>query len=164
MTSLVPTDTHPIDEFYIENKPQNDLELCEFNMLSDEDVEHLVKKSATKSYILDPRLTSLLKEDVENFVPTLTDIIYTSLNCGVFPEKLKNAAVRPLLEKANLPLDDKNYRPVSHLSYLGKLIERAACDQILKFASRTGIIEKQPISIQSRPQHRISTVKVKSDL
>ena len=48
MTSLVPTDTHHIDESYIEDEPQTDLEACEFNMLSDEGVEYLVKKSTTK--------------------------------------------------------------------------------------------------------------------
>ena len=40
MTILVPTDTHPTDESYIENESQSDLEFCEFNMLSDEDVKH----------------------------------------------------------------------------------------------------------------------------
>ena len=99
-------------------------------MLSNEDVEHLVKKSATKCCIVDPILTRWLKEHLETFVATLTDIIKTSSICGDFPERLKNTAGRPLLKKANLPLDDKKYRPVSSLSDLGKLIERASCDQI----------------------------------
>ena len=57
-------------------------------------------------------------------------------------ENFKNAAVWPLLKKANLPLEDKNYRPVSNLSYIGKLIERAACDQIVELASQTGNIKE----------------------
>ena len=69
------------------------------------------------------------------------DIINTSLQSGTFLDDLKNAAVRPLLKKANLPPDDNNYRPVSNQSYLGKLTEQTACDQIVDFASRTGNTE-----------------------
>ena len=50
--------------------------------------------------------------------------------------------MRPLLKKANLPLEDKNYWPISNLSYLAKLIGRAACDQLVEFATRTGNIEQ----------------------
>ena len=86
--------------------------------------------------------TSLLKEHLDDFIPTLAAIINNSLQHGKFPDKLKNAAVQPLLKKENLPLQDKNYWPVSNLSYLGKLTERAACDQLVNFATRTGNIEQ----------------------
>ena len=61
-------------------------------------------------------------------------------------------------------MEDKNYWPVSNLSYLGKLIERAACDQLVEFATRTGNIE------QNQPAYRVGNstesalLKVKSDL
>ena len=51
--------------------------------------------------------TSLLKEHLEDFIPILTDIINSSLQSGKFADILKNAAVRPLLKKANLPLEEK---------------------------------------------------------
>ena len=75
-------------------------------------MRHLVQKLATKSCTLDPIPTSLLKDHLDEFIPILTDIINTSLQSGTFPDDLKNAAVRLLLKKANLPLDDNNYRPV----------------------------------------------------
>ena len=93
MAALVPTDTHPIDESYVEIKPQTDHKISEFNILSDQDVGQIVKKSATKSRILDPVPTSLLKEHLDDFIPTLADIINNSLLHGKFPDKLKNAAV-----------------------------------------------------------------------
>ena len=94
----------------------------EFSVLQ-VDMRHLVKKLATKSCALDQIPTSLLKDHLDEFIPILMDIISTSLQSGTFPDDLKNAAVRPLLKKVNLPIDDNNYRPVSNLSYLGKLIE-----------------------------------------
>ena len=123
MVGLVPTNSYPFEESYIETKPQTNLTFSEFSPLTQEDARHLVKKSATKSHTLDSILTSLLKDHLDEFIPILTDIINSSLQSGTFPDDLKNAAVRPLLKKANLLLDDNSYRPVSNLSYLGKLIE-----------------------------------------
>ena len=107
---------------------------------------------------------NLLKEHLEDFILILTDIIKSSLQSGKFPDILKNAAVRPLLKKANLPLEEKNYRPMSNLSYLGKLTERAACDQIVDFTSSTGNIEnnQSPYSVQHSTESAL--LKVKSDL
>ena len=82
MAALVPTDTHPIDESYIETKPQTDHKFSEFNILYDHDVGRIVKKSATKSCILDPVPVSLLKEHLDDFIPTLADIINNSLQHG----------------------------------------------------------------------------------
>ena len=48
-----------------------------------------------------------------------------SLRQGVFPSTFKHAIVRPLLKKAGLDLDLSNYRPVSNLAFLSKLIEKA---------------------------------------
>ena len=164
MAALVPTDTHPVDESHIETKPQTDHKFSEFNILSDQDVGRIVKKSATKSCILDPVSTSPLKEHLDDFIPALADIINNSLQHGKFPEKLKNAAVQPLLKKANLPLEDKNYRPVSNLSYLAKLTERAACDQLVEFATRTGNIEQNQSAYRVGHSTESALLKVKSDL
>ena len=93
MATFVPKDTYPIDESYVETKPQTDHKFSEFNILSDHDVGRIVKKSATKSCILDPMSTSLLKEHLDYFIPTLADIINNSLQHGKFPDKLKKVAV-----------------------------------------------------------------------
>ena len=164
MAGLIPTTTHPIDTSYIESIPLTDMTFSKFNTLECKEVEKLVKKSATKSCILDPIPTSLLKEHLNDFVPVLTDIINTSLQSGIFPDDLKNAALRPLLKGAKLKTEDKNYRPVSNLHYLGKLIERAACDQMVQFASRTGNIEKNQSAYRVGHSTESALLKVKSDL
>ena len=43
----------------------------------------------------------------------------------------KEAVVTPLIKKASLPFDDlKNYRPVSALSFISKLVERVVAKQL----------------------------------
>ena len=105
-----------------------------------------------------------MKDHLEDFIPILTDIINSSLESGKFPDILKNVAVRPLLKKANLPLEEENYRPVSNLSYLGKLIERAACNQIVDLASSTGNIENNQSEYRVGHSMESTLLKVKSDL
>ena len=59
----------------------------------------------------------------------LTQIINTSFTEGVFPEVWKEGIVTPVLKKGN-PMEKSNYRPVSCLSVMSKVLERVACDQI----------------------------------
>ena len=151
-------------ESYIESIPLTNLSFTHFNVLSCDNVKRLVKKSAIKSCTLDPSPTSLLKEHLEDFIPILTDIINSSLQCGKFPDILKNATVRPLLKKANLLLEDKNYRSVSNQSYLGKIIERVACDQIVDFESRIGNIENNQVAYRVGHSRESALLKVKSAL
>ena len=56
-----------------------------------------------------------------------------SLTTGTFPTGFKTALVRPLLKKPSLDRDIRShYRPVSNLSFLGKVLERTAAVQLTK--------------------------------
>ena len=64
---------------------------------------------------------------MDALLPFLTALINASLRDGHLPHK--TAVVTPLLKKQSLdPQDVSNYRPVSNLSYVSKLVERAAVD------------------------------------
>ncbi len=54
------------------------------------------------------------------------------LSSGIFPCKMKLAFVTLLLKKSNLdPNELSNYRPVSNLSFLSKLVERVRVKQLM---------------------------------
>jgi len=58
---------------------------------------------------------------------TLAKICNTSFSEGIFPDSLRQAIVRPRLNKPTLNPDNLNsYRPISHLSFLSKVVERVA--------------------------------------
>ena len=61
-------------------------------------------------------------------------------------------------------MEDKNYQPVSNINYLGKLIERAACDQLVEFATRTGNIEQNQFAYGEGHSTGSALLKAKSDL
>ena len=91
----------------------------------------LIMSCPAKSSPLDPLPTSLLKEFVDVLAIPITTIINLSLSSGVFPKGMKIAFITPLLKKPSLCPDDlSNYRPVSNLSFLSKLVERVAVKQL----------------------------------
>ena len=91
-------------------------------------MEHLIKEAPSKSCESDPFPTILLKESLPALVNIITDIIKKSTSEANMPDKHKEALVKSLLKKANLDLIDKNYRSVSNLSFLSKLIKRVVAE------------------------------------
>jgi hypothetical protein len=91
------------------------------------EVDQLLRSTPTKSSPLDFIPTSLLITCSEVFAPIIANLTNLSFSQGAFPSRLKIAQVTPLLKKPgldpNLPV---NYRPISNLNTIGKLIERLA--------------------------------------
>lgn len=103
----------------------------EFRELSLDELKHMVTELSNKFCCLDPIPTFLLKECVEELAPIMLYIVNESLKTGVFPESMKNAVIKPTLKKTNADPDIlSNYRPVSNLSTLSKLLEKAVLQQL----------------------------------
>ena len=80
---------------------------------------------------LDPIPTWLLKACFPELSHILQYIVNTSLTSGEFPSALKHAILKPSLKKFNAdPESLKEYRPISNLSFVSKLVERVALDQL----------------------------------
>ena len=96
-----------------------------FPPLTEKQVESIIRAMNTKTCELDPIPTDLLKRMLPTCISSLTKLVNISMDQGVFCDSWKQAIVRPLLKKIGLELINKNYRPVSNLSFLSKLLERA---------------------------------------
>ena len=85
----------------------------------------------------------MLKQYATQTVPLLTQIVNLSLVEGRIPAQMKRAIVRPLLEKTGLDHDDlRNYRPVSNLSFLSKLLERVVAARLCDYLAGNDIGEQ----------------------
>ena len=62
------------------------------------------------------------------------------MTLGSFPYACKTAKVKPLFKKGPKKTDPSNYRPISLLPLLSKLIERVALDQTEEFLSLNKIL------------------------
>ena len=106
--------------------------LTSFSSCSEIEVKKIIMNSPTKSCSLDYLPTHVFKEYVDLFVPFLTGLINLCFSSGCFPSACKHAIVMPLLKKSTLDRNNlKNYRPVSNLSFVSKVIERIAAKQLL---------------------------------
>ena len=84
--------------------------LDSFKEVSDEEIQKAIMKSPTKSCLLDPWPSFLVKEGLDILVPSITKLVKCSLSEGVVPVDFKKAVVTPLIKKASLPPDDlKSY-------------------------------------------------------
>ena len=83
--------------------------LMEFELVSPGEVCKHMHKLGSKKSALDPLPVDLYKECVEMLVGVTTHIINTSLQEHTFPLIWKEALIKPLIKKQNLPCKMKNY-------------------------------------------------------
>ncbi|KAK3566600.1 hypothetical protein QTP86_001087 [Hemibagrus guttatus] len=75
-----------------------------------------------------------------DLLPFITTVINGSLMSGHVPTAFKKARVIPILKKPALdPSDISNYRPVSLLSFLSKILERVVCNQLSDYLMQNNL-------------------------
>ncbi|KAK3532253.1 hypothetical protein QTP86_012531 [Hemibagrus guttatus] len=75
-----------------------------------------------------------------DLLPFITTVINGSLTSGHVPTAFKKARVIPILKKPALdPSDISNYRPVSLLSFLSKILERIVCNQLSDYLMQNNL-------------------------
>jgi DNA-directed RNA polymerase subunit F len=119
-TELETTRSHAVSqERAIYERPLTSLEPT-----SEEEIRKITSKM-NKTCDLDPLPAKQMKQCLASVVPVITMITNTSLTEGTLPPSLKEALVHPLIKKPSLDKDVlKNYRPVSNLPLISKIIEK----------------------------------------
>ena len=98
---------------------------------TEDELRKIICSGNSKTCGLDPLPTQLLKSVLDVLLPVLCKLVNASLTSSTVPSSLKSATVSPLLKKSTLnPEDMKNYRPVSNLSYISKLIEKVVVKRL----------------------------------
>ncbi len=76
----------------------------------------------------------------DQLLPLITQLVNFSLNnAACVPDNLKFASFRPLLKKLGLALFEKNFRPVSTLPFLSKLLEQVVAYQLINYISENNL-------------------------
>ena len=131
--------------------------LLTFESVTDEFVLKIINSASVKSCELDPIPTTLLYENLDIFLPTTTNIINTSLTTGIVPRDLKTAIVKPLLKKPSLDKNLlENYRPISNLSFLSKILEKVVLHKLLSRLPENNL--SNPFQSAYRAGHSTETV------
>ena len=87
--------------------------------------------------------TLLLHEHVDLLMPYVTAIVNASFSQGHLPDSQKHAIILPLIKKPDLDSADvANFRPVSNLSFLSKVTERAVTRQLNAYLTEHGLLPR----------------------
>ena len=105
----------------------------------------------------------LLKQHKDKVLPSITSIVNASLQSSTMPANMKSGLDHPLLKKLGLPLIKKNYRSVSNLSYISKIIEQAVCNQLTRNVETTCKLEECQSAYRDRHSTETVLLKVKTD-
>ena len=121
--------------------------------------------SPCKSCDLDPISTTLVRDRVDVLVTPITSIVNLSLSEGVFPTYFKTAYVFPLLKKFNLDTENmKNYRPVSNLSFLSKILEKAVACRLFSHLFRTKTLSQFQSAYRKSHSTQTALLKIHNDI
>ena len=96
--------------------------MCTFEQVTEREVGRCIRNMASKSCELDAIPTTTRKEVLDTIIVPITRTVNVSLESGIFASKWKTAIVHPLLKKSGLDLRLSNFRPVSNLSFISKLV------------------------------------------
>jgi hypothetical protein len=151
---------NPTNINYTEFLPEPHKYDMEFRQLTQEEVEKIMKKQQPKlSHGLDTINNRMVKECAASLSVPMTMIINESLKEGEVPLAFKTAVIKPLYKKG--PSNELgNYRPVSLLSALSKILEKAVCAQLNNWLYKEGLY--CPTQYGFRPKS--STVHAVQDL
>ena len=104
-------------------------------------------------------------ECIDLLCPVLVKIINLSLESGIFPSGMKSARVRPLIKKANLdPEQLKNYRPVSNLPSLSKVLEKVVVSQLKEHMEVNALGAKMQSAYRSGHSTETALLRVVNDV
>lgn len=126
------------------------------------DIIDQMKSSACFTDVVPPRFLKLVFETIG---PKILGIINSSLTTGVVPQGFKHAVVQPLIKKPNLDASIfSNYRPISKLPFLSKILEKAVCIQLQSFLELHGILELFQSGFKALHSTETTLLKVFNDL
>uniref|UniRef100_A0A8C6Q343 Reverse transcriptase domain-containing protein n=1 Tax=Nothobranchius furzeri TaxID=105023 RepID=A0A8C6Q343_NOTFU len=107
----------------------------------------------------------LFKEVFPVVAPLILHIINTSLSSGIVPDNFKEAVIQPLLKKPGLDASlAANYRPISKLPFLSKVLEKCVYHQLLVFMDENAIFETFQSGFRALHSTETALVRVLSDI
>ena len=95
----------------------------------------------------------------------LVTLVNSSFHHGIFPLKLRTAVVKPLLKKDNLDLIVfKNYRTVSNIPLISKVLEKVAVKRLTNHLDINGLQEDYQSAYKLMYSTETALLKVKHDI
>ena len=119
--------------------------------------KHLKNLQRAKACGLDQLPSSLLKDAANKIARSLTYIINLLLATSAVPTDWKKAKVSPIY-KSGSTTELENYRPISVLPIVSKIMEREVHRQLYKFLDETKLISKHQFGFQKKQSTELAAI------
>ena len=102
-----------------------------FENVSDANVILVIRRTQAKTFPMDFVPTTIIKSCADVFGPLIATLANLSFAEGKFPDMFRAGQVTPLLKKPGANTADmSNYRPITNLNTIGKILEHLAMNQL----------------------------------
>ena len=123
------------------------------------------KKIAAKSCSLDSVPASLLRYCIDDLLPIIKGVVNLSFNSASMPSSMKNALLSPLLKKPSLDFEIfSNFRPVSNLKFLSKVIEKVATMRLTNYLCDNDLNESLQSAYKKHHSCETALLRVQNDI
>ena len=137
----------------------------EFQPVSEPNIRKYVKELNKTHCSLDPINISKITSAFDSAAPFVASIINQIFVECTFVKSEKLALLRPLLKKAGLDVEDmNNYRPISNLTFLSKIVERAILDQLLPYLEQNERLSKYQSAYREFHSTETALCRIHNDL
>ena len=136
-----------------------------FTMTTSEELIKIILVMNKTTCSSDPFPSKLLMSHLPTIIDTITHMINLCISTNMFPSSCKSAIILPLIKKPGLdPQVLKNYRPVSNLSFLSKVIEKIISSHILTHIADNDLIDKFQSAYRCGHSTETALLRVYSDI
>uniref|UniRef100_A0AAY4ENN7 Reverse transcriptase domain-containing protein n=1 Tax=Denticeps clupeoides TaxID=299321 RepID=A0AAY4ENN7_9TELE len=116
--------------------------LNQFSKITSDEIIQIISTGNRTTCPLDPIPSAMFQTISPDLIPFTSYIINGSISSGHVPSAFKTARVLPILKKPTAdPTDINNYRPVSLLSFLSKILERCVYNQLSLHLSQNNLLD-----------------------
>ena len=144
---------------------RNNTTLSCFTPTTLSEIQAILGKMNKTTCLLDPFPTKQLMNYSHLFIHVIVRIVNLSFANGVFPNAFKTAVVKPLLKNPSLDCEVlNNFRPVSNLSFMAKVIEKVIADRLVKHMSNHNMVDKFQSAYKSKHSTETALLRVQNDI
>ena len=138
-------------------------ETLNFRCTDEVEVSRLIAGLSDSAAGVDEIPAKVIKQVSNEITPPLTQIFNRSMNEGIFPNQFKTSKVTPIFKKGNKQ-EVKNYRPISVLPCLSKVLEKLIHDRLIEFITQNQIISDAQHGFQRQKSTTSAVLALTDDI
>ena len=138
--------------------------LTELEPTTEKEIREILKECDIITSTNDPLPASVMKENIDVLLPSICELVNLSLSSGSI-DGAKLAHLTPLIKGQSLnSAEFKNYRPISNLSFIGKLIERVVLKRLNRHLTQNDLNINHQSAYKKHHSTETLLVRIVNDL